>query len=152
VVQPQGVDTTFTNLITGCGRPDSTQTSRAPAPYGMTQFRAQGETATAGATSLSGTETFPLPFTVGNVIEVGGTITLGWDLHRSATLVTVPNVVGRSLAAAKKAIKDAGCMVGQVTAKRSVVAKGRVIAQTPRAGKSVPRHSRVALAVSRGRT
>ena len=151
VVQPQGVDTTFTDLISGCGRPDSTQTSQAPAPQGIPQIFAQGDAAPANATSITGTETFPLSFTVGNVSEVAGTITLSWDLHRGTQTVTVPDVVGKPLSAAKKAIAHAGCKVGHVTTKRSSVARGRVIAQTPRAGKSVPQHSKVNLVLSRGR-
>jgi hypothetical protein len=151
LVQPQGVETTFTNLITGCGRPDSTQTSDAPAPEGVTQIHAQGVSAAANATTISGTETFPLSFVIVNVSEVAGTITMSWSLHRAAgALCRVPKVVGKPLAAAKKAIGRAGCAVGRVTTKRSSVTKGRVIAQAPRAGKSVPLKTKVSLVVSRG--
>ena len=153
VVQPKGVDTTFTNLITGCGLPDSTQTSQAPAPEGITQIQPHGVTEPTSATSISGTETFPLSFAIANVSEDAGTVTLSWKLHRQGqALSIVPHVVGKSLSAAKKTIIRAGCTVGRVSAKHSAAARGRVLSQTPRAGKSVPRHTKVNLVVSRGRT
>jgi PASTA domain/Copper binding proteins, plastocyanin/azurin family len=63
----------------------------------------------------------------------------------------VPRVVGRPLLAAQRLIRRRGCRVGRVRRARSSRARGRVIRQTPRAGRRVPRGTRVTLVVSRGR-
>jgi len=65
---------------------------------------------------------------------------------------TVPNVRGRTLAAARSALAASSCRTG--TVKRAYSAKvkaGRVISQKPVAGKALPRGSKVDLVVSRGR-
>lgn len=154
VVEPQAVTTTFTNLRGGCGTPDLTQTSQLPAPEGIVQIHPQGMTAGAGATSLSGTETFPLSFVIANVSEDAGTATMTWSLTggspQSAHCV-VPRLVGKKLAAARQALAKAACGVGRVTGRKSArVAKGRVISQTPRAGLTRPKGTKVSLVVSTG--
>jgi subtilisin family serine protease len=63
----------------------------------------------------------------------------------------VPHLVGRKLRAAKRAIRRADCRVGSVRRVHSRARRGRVIAQRPRAGSSLPRYARVHLKVSRGR-
>jgi hypothetical protein len=63
----------------------------------------------------------------------------------------VPKVVGKKLPAAKRAITRARCRVGRVRKARSRRARGRVVSQSPRAGVSRPRGTRVNLIVSRGR-
>jgi subtilisin-like proprotein convertase family protein len=63
----------------------------------------------------------------------------------------VPRVVGRKLRVARTAIRRAGCRVGRVRYARSRKARGRVLRQTPRAGASRARGTRVNLTVSRGR-
>ena len=63
----------------------------------------------------------------------------------------VPNVGGKLLAAARRAIANAGCRVGTVrNAWSSRVRRGRVIRQSPPAGKRVQRGTKVSLVVSRG--
>jgi hypothetical protein len=63
----------------------------------------------------------------------------------------VPDVVGKTLSAAKAAIKKAFCSVGKVTtAASSTVPKGRVISQRPPHGKRLKQHTKVNLLVSRG--
>ena len=63
----------------------------------------------------------------------------------------VPNVVRRSVTAARTAIARAGCRVGPVRTARSVsVARGRIVSQSPKAGRRVARGTRVSLVVSRG--
>ena len=65
--------------------------------------------------------------------------------------VAVPQLVGRSEAAARAAISDAKLSVGQVTEKPSdTVAKGVVISSTPAEGVQVAPGARVALVVSSG--
>ena len=64
----------------------------------------------------------------------------------------VPNVRGKTLVVARRSIKRARCAVGKVTRKPSRrVKKGRVISQSPRAGRLLPQNGKVKLVVSRGR-
>ncbi len=64
----------------------------------------------------------------------------------------VPNVVGKTLAAAKRLLAGARCRVGTVRQAYSArVRKGRVIAQSRARGRSLPLNSRVALTLSRGK-
>jgi hypothetical protein len=65
--------------------------------------------------------------------------------------VSVPNVVGRTQAAATTAITGVGLAVGTITTQASsTVASGLVISESPAAGTSVNRGSAVSLAVSSG--
>jgi serine/threonine-protein kinase len=64
---------------------------------------------------------------------------------------TVPSLGGKTLAAAKNALKKAKCAVGKVTNKTSsTVKKGRVISSSPAAGKVKPKGTKVALKISKG--
>jgi hypothetical protein len=64
----------------------------------------------------------------------------------------VPNVKGKTLAAAKRKIAAGHCKTGKVTTTKSkTVAKGKVISQSPRAGKKLARSAKVNLVVSRGK-
>lgn len=62
----------------------------------------------------------------------------------------VPKVVGKSLKAAKRAIKRAFCSVGRITRKTSNVAKGHVVSQRPKHGRRLKQHGKVSLVVSKG--
>ncbi len=63
----------------------------------------------------------------------------------------VPNVVGKTLAAAKTALKKANCSAGTVTKKASgTVAKGDVISSSPKAGTKHKAGTKVKLTVSSG--
>jgi hypothetical protein len=63
----------------------------------------------------------------------------------------VPSVKGKSLAAAEHAITGAHCAVGRVTKSSSRhVSKGRVISQTPTAGRASAKGAKVSLVVSKG--
>jgi len=64
----------------------------------------------------------------------------------------VPRVTGKSLLAARRAIRRAHCSVGRVRYTRSARTRGRVVRQSPRAGTRLARGGRVNLVVSRGRT
>jgi TolB protein len=65
----------------------------------------------------------------------------------------VPKVVGKTLATARTLLAKARCSTGKVTLVRSAkVAKGRVVAATPKPGRSVAVGTKVALSVSRGKT
>ena len=63
----------------------------------------------------------------------------------------VPNVIGRSLARAKKAIRHAGCTVGRIRRVASPKPVGHVIAQSPPPRKIIVGRPPVNLVVSRGR-
>jgi hypothetical protein len=62
----------------------------------------------------------------------------------------VPNLEGKTLQAAKLAIKKAFCSLGKVETVASSAAKGRVVSQKPQHGRRVKQHTKIALAVSAG--
>lgn len=63
----------------------------------------------------------------------------------------VPSVVGKTVAAAKRALLRARCTLGAVVrVRRHDVRRGRVVAQRPRAGTTLRPGGRVDLVVSRG--
>jgi hypothetical protein len=63
----------------------------------------------------------------------------------------VPKVVGKTLAAAKSALKRAHCATGKVSyAYSSKTKKGHVSAQSRRPGRVLPKGTKVSLIVSRG--
>ena len=62
----------------------------------------------------------------------------------------VPKVTGKKLAAAKRSIRRAHCAVGTITRKKASKARrGRVLKQSPRAGRRIERGGRVNLVVGR---
>jgi parallel beta-helix repeat protein len=63
----------------------------------------------------------------------------------------VPNVKGRMLRGARRAIVRAGCRLGTVRSRYSTARKGRVISQSPRARRGVAFGFRVSLVLSKGR-
>jgi hypothetical protein len=67
------------------------------------------------------------------------------------TRCRVPHVIGTTLPRARRAIVARHCRVGKVSRRYARRAKGRVVAQTPRAGTVRPALARVSLTVSRGR-
>jgi resuscitation-promoting factor RpfB len=70
--------------------------------------------------------------TAGSLAEVGDTI----GLTVAMAPPKIPNVVGKTLANAKRALKNAGFEVGRVTQRTSSKKKGTVISQSPDAGTS----------------
>jgi len=83
-------------------------------------------------------------------------VTMNQDVSVTATFArikcVVPNVRGRMLAVAKKAIARAKCAVGSIRNVRSrTVKRGRVISQAPRPRTPLRAPARVNLVVSRGR-
>jgi hypothetical protein len=68
----------------------------------------------------------------GSSVELGGTITL----TVAQPLPKIPNVVGKTLANAKRALQNAGFEIGKVTQQTSSKKKGTVISQSPDAGTS----------------
>jgi hypothetical protein len=81
-------------------------------------------------------------------------VTMNGDVAVKARFVpaacVVPNVVGKSLSAAKRAITKARCSVGKVTMVASSKPKAIVVSQRPKHGKRLKHHGKVSLVVSRG--
>jgi uncharacterized repeat protein (TIGR01451 family) len=83
-------------------------------------------------------------------------LTMSADHNVTATFARVlkchvPKVVGKKLAAAKSRIRAAHCRVGKITKKKSSrKKKGRVLAQSPKPGKTLPAGSKVKLTVGKG--
>jgi beta-lactam-binding protein with PASTA domain len=63
----------------------------------------------------------------------------------------VPNVKGKTLAAARSALTQAHCTAGTVTKKFSRVRKGRVISQSPKPGTSLAAGAKINLVISKGK-
>jgi PASTA domain len=73
-------------------------------------------------------------------------------LNLSATFkpdCVVPDLVGKTLAAAKKALKRRDCTLGAVTKKTSSGKAGIVLSQKPKPGTDLPPGARVAVVVSK---
>jgi hypothetical protein len=92
-----------------------------------------------------------------------GTYTFKCDVHATMkgsfvvavgapppTRCRVPRVIGQTLGKARRTIAGAHCAVGRLRYTKSVRPKGRVVSQTPRAGRRLARGSPVNLVVSRG--
>ncbi len=86
-----------------------------------------------------------------------GSCTVTMSAARSVTatfkaLCIVPKVTGKTLRAAKGAIRKAHCSLGKVTrAFSSKVKNGRVISQKPKPGKKLAAGSKLSLKVSKGK-
>ena len=81
-----------------------------------------------------------------------GSNTVAVMLANTASVCTVPNVAGKTLATATQTITRALCRVGRIRSSTSPkVAKGRVIWQTPDAPTVLPKGGRIDLGISRGR-
>jgi hypothetical protein len=70
--------------------------------------------------------------------------------YRLVTFCVVPDVRGRSLAAARRALRRANCAPGRISRRTARSPAGRVTGQSLRAGTTRPRGTRVHLVVSRG--
>jgi hypothetical protein len=92
-----------------------------------------------------------------------GTYTFRCDVHASmrGTFVVavgapapprcnVPRVVGKRLALARRTIRARHCRVGRVRYRRAQRTRGRILSQSPRAGRRLANGARVNLVVSRG--
>ena len=72
-------------------------------------------------------------------------------MEREVRDCVVPRLAGLRLAQAKAKLVAASCAAGRITRRYSPKPKGRVIAQSPRAGTRLAAGSRVALVTSKGR-
>jgi beta-lactam-binding protein with PASTA domain len=94
--------------------------------------------------ALTGTVMLIAPFP-GSSVEVGDTVTL----TIAKPLPKIPNVVGKTLANAKRALSNAGFEVVKVTLHTSSKRKGTVISQSPHAGTSARPGRGVSLVTAR---
>jgi subtilisin family serine protease len=78
-----------------------------------------------------------------------GRLALGAPPRVALRACVVPAVRGLRLAVAKTSIARAGCSAGRVRKARSRLRRGRVVAQSPRAGLALAPRARVNLVVSR---
>jgi len=84
-------------------------------------------------------------------LQAEGATSAACPAARPVIRCRVPRVVGLRLATARTRIRRANCRVGRVRQRRSMRARGRVVAQSPRPGARRARGARVHLTVSRGR-
>ena len=100
---------------------------------------------------------WPLTFRVGTYrlkCDVHPTIKTSFTVSTTAPPVPhckVPKLVGRGLTPARRAIRAAHCSVGRIRYVRSKRIRGRVLSQSPRAGRTLAAGTKVNLVVSRGR-
>ena len=84
----------------------------------------------------------------GSSVEVGSSVSL--VLSTGPAEVSVPDVIGKTLSAARIQIEAANLTLGSDRLERSAVPKGQVIATTPPSGTGVAARSTVAMTVSGG--
>jgi uncharacterized repeat protein (TIGR03806 family) len=153
-------------VVAGCGGGGSGDGSnigvsaRVPNVVGLSQAAASTAITGAGLNVGSVTNANSATVAAGNVISqnpVAGTMVAPASAVNivvssgPAPMVSVPNVVGQTQAAASNLITTAGLRVGTVTtAASTTVPSGSVISQTPVAGASVASNSAVNLVVSSG--
>jgi hypothetical protein len=119
-------------------------------------FAASGSCTVSGTTvHLTGTGTCTLAAAqAGNAnFNAATTVSKSFSITKVAPpQCKVPNVVGKSLAAAKLALKQRHCGAGKVSSAYSKkTKKGKVSAQSKPAGRVLPAGTKVNLVVSRGR-
>lgn len=80
-----------------------------------------------------------------------GKLALGPSPRPTLRVCVVPRLRGATLAVARSRISRAGCSVGAVRRTRNRLRRGRVVSQTPAAGRRVSLRGRVNVTLSRGR-
>ncbi len=125
--------------------PAGTSVTLTAAPSGGSAFRAWSGACTGLAAACT------LTVTTEELVTATFDVTVP-SVPASARGCHVPNVTGRVLSAARKAIRHAGCTVGRIgRAFSKRVERGHVISQRPRKGATVGLATRVGLVVSRGK-
>jgi beta-lactam-binding protein with PASTA domain len=84
----------------------------------------------------------------GNQLKVGSPINI--TVSGGQALVTVPNVVGMTQAAAEAALAAAGLTASSQPGNSTTVANGQVMAQAPAAAQRVPKNTNIGITVSQG--
>ncbi len=159
---PNATPTAITLTCTDSDGDPLTLSIVAPPGHGTLGAIASGSVTYTPTSTYSGSDTFT--FTAGdgkagsNVAAVSITVAPAPAVtpppppSPPANKCKVPKVVGKTLAAAKGAIKKAHCRAGTVSyARSSKVKKGTVISQSRRAGKVYAANTAIKLVVSRGK-
>jgi len=90
-------------------------------------------------------------FTVLAKNTAGNSTTVSVEITYKPLICKVPKLAGKSLSAARTALRKANCMTGKVTRRHSgTVRAGRVISSNPKSGGRHKAGTKVALAVSQG--
>ena len=87
----------------------------------------------------------------GESVELGGVVVLHVSAKKTATLLTVPALVGMSEMGAIERIRALGFTVGQIEYKSSEHPVGTVIAQSVEGGTKAQRESEISFSVSAGK-
>jgi Tol biopolymer transport system component len=114
----------------------------------LTAAPATGSTFSGWSGACSGTTTCT------DTTDSDATVTATFDLipKTPTTACVVPNVKGKTLAAAKRSIDAHHCSLGRVrNAKSRTIKKGHVISQKPKPGRRLAAGAKVGLVVSKGR-
>jgi hypothetical protein len=105
---------------------------------------------TVGLTNLTAGTSYCVELTAANAAGTAEGGVVQWRQITPAVKCIVPKLKGKKLSAAKTAIRKAHCSVGKVTKVKSVNKnKGRVISQSPKAGKHVKKGAKVSLRVGK---
>jgi hypothetical protein len=64
---------------------------------------------------------------------------------------TVPRLVGRTVATARRMLATSGCRLGTVKRTKAAAKRGTIVRQSARSGRKLPRNTRIHLTVSSGR-
>lgn len=108
-----------------------------------------GTTSTQSSTTIASGNVISQDPSAGSSVASGSAVNL--VLSSGPALVTVPNVVGSTVAAATTSLTNAGLVVGTTTQQASAtVPAGNVISQSPAGGGSVAQGTAVNLVVSTG--
>jgi hypothetical protein len=155
----QGPAVSITSPANGATTPTQpvTVTGKATDNVGVTSLTLNGGAVTPGA---DGSFSAPVALTAGqNTITAVAKDAAGNSSQAAINVVyappapktcKVPKLKKHTLAAAKKAIKKAGCVVGKIKAKKSKTIKpGRVISQSVKAGKRVKIGTKINLTASK---
>ena len=136
------------------GDADFAVSATASSGLGVT-FSASGAcTVSAGKVHLTGRGTCTITATQAGNANYGAApaVARTFAIDAARRQCKVPNVVGRTLAAAKQAIKAAGCATGKVRRGYSgKVKKGKVVSQSRRPQRLYAAGTKIDLVVSRGR-
>ena len=85
------------------------------------------------------------------MVTMSAAKTVTATFSKASPACVVPKVTGKSLSAAKRAIKTHACTVGRIKhATSRKVKKGHVISQQPKPGKRLKHGAKVNLVVSKG--
>jgi CSLREA domain-containing protein len=118
----------------------------------LTANAASGSSFGGWSGACSGTSTCKVTLTAARAVTATFVVGAPPPLPPPPSRCVVPKLLHKTLAGAKKAIVKAHCRTGKIThAYSKRVRRGRIVAQSPKAGRRLPRGAKIKLVVSRGR-